>query len=104
MKIIEITPRAGAQLYDELVEKEASIREMGRGTFFRSGRTARNKVKWKHKAYPGTVSLARGSAHGVTARLHSQASDREWQMLRAFLGFLDRHLGRKIATISIAYR
>jgi hypothetical protein len=40
----------------------------------------------------------------VTAKLHSQAAEREWQMLRAFLGFADRHLGRKIASITIAYR
>ena len=104
MKIIEVTPRGSAKLYDALVEKQAAIREMGRGTFLRSGPKARNKAKWKHKTYPGTVSLARGAAQGVTAKVHSQAADREWQMLRAFLGFLDRHLGNKIASISIVYR
>jgi hypothetical protein len=62
MKIIEITPRSGAKLYDELVEKEASIREMGRGTFFRSGRKARNTVS-------GSTRPIRGAStwHTTTA-------------------------------------
>ena len=38
MKVIEIVPRSRMRLYDDLVAKEADIREKGRGTFFRAGR------------------------------------------------------------------
>lgn len=103
MKVIEITPRKRAQLYDALVDKEASIREKGRGTFFRAGRKTRNNAKWKHKAYPGSVNLERGKSEGVTAKIRSQAPEREWQMLSAFLGFVDRHLGGKVASIRVSY-
>jgi hypothetical protein len=103
MKVIEITPRRRIHFYDALIEKEASIREKGRGTFFRAGRKSRSAATWKHKAYPGSVALKRGKSNGVTARIRSQAPDREWQMLSAFLGFVDRHLGSKIANISIGY-
>jgi len=30
--------------------------------------------------------------------------DREWQMMDAFIGYLDRHLGEQIESISVYYR
>jgi hypothetical protein len=30
--------------------------------------------------------------------------DHEWQMLQAFVGYLDRHLGEQIESISVYYR
>jgi len=104
MKVIEIVPRSRMRLYDDLVAKEADIREKGRGTFFRAGRKTRNSVKWKHKAYRGSVNLERGQSEAVTAKIRAQPTEREWQMLSAFLGFVDRHFGSKVANITVNYR
>jgi len=104
MKVIQITPRDRMRLYDDLIAEEARIREKGRGTFFRAGRKTRNSVRWKHKAYRGSVNLERGESEGVTAKIRSQPTEREWQMLSAFLGFVDRHVGSKIADITVSYR
>ena len=104
MKVIQILPRQSIRLYDELVEKEAEIREKGRGTFFRAGRKTRNSVRWKHKAYRGWVKLERGQSEAVTAKVSAQPREREWQILLALLGFVDRHFGSKIAAITVTYR
>ena len=102
MKTIEIVPQARAKLYDDLIRTQAEIRKRGRGTFYRDGRTSRSAAKWKHKAYAGSVSIARGTDGGVTAKIRTPP-EREWQMLSAFLGFVDRHLRDRIASIAINY-
>jgi hypothetical protein len=38
------------------------------------------------------------------AELHTRAKDHEWQMMDAFIGYLDRHLGDHIESISVYYR
>jgi hypothetical protein len=104
MKVIQIVPRNSMRLYDDLLNKEESIRERGRGTFFRAGRKKRSSVTWKHKAYRGWVKLERGLSDAVTARIRTQPPEREWQMLSAFLGFVDRHFGQEISAITVSYR
>jgi hypothetical protein len=37
------------------------------------------------------MSLERGLAEVVLAEIHASAPEQEWQMLSAFLGFVDRH-------------
>jgi hypothetical protein len=103
MKVIEIVPRAKAKLYDGLVKKEADIRRGGRGTFYRAGRAGRNAAQWKHRRYGGSVNLSRGESEAVTAKIRGQAGG-DWQMLLAFLGFVDRHFGDKVAKMMIDYR
>lgn len=105
MKVIQIVPQDGLALYAELAKKEAEIRRKGLGTFYPSGTKKRNASKWRHKAYPGWMSLERGLGEVVLAEIHAPAPDQEWQMLSAFLGFVDRHFfGRKILAITIHYR
>src|SRR5216684_3657377 len=103
MKVIQIVPRARTRLFDALVKKEADIRSNGRGTFYRVGRATRSAAKWKHKRYQGSVSLGRAAASElVTAKLRTRAaSTDEWQLLRAFLGFVERHFGDRLATVTI---
>ena len=103
MKQIDIVPDARVNLYDALVRKENEIRSAGRGTFFRAGPSRKNTASWKHKAYPGRVDLKRQSSGAVSARIKSAAHAREWQMMSAFLGFVDRHFGDKVTAISIRY-
>jgi hypothetical protein len=104
MKLIQIVPRKTMRLYDDLLDKEEAIRERGRGTFFRAGRKKRGSVTWKHKAYRGSVKLERGLSDDVTAKIRAQPPESEWQMLSAFLGFVDRHFGPKISAINVSYR
>lgn len=103
MKRIEIVPLAGTRLYDALIRKEADIRAAGRGTFFRAGPARKNSATWKHKAYPGQVALSRSPSQSIAARIRTANRSREWQMLSAFLGFVDRHFGDNIASITILY-
>ncbi len=35
---------------------------------------------------------------------HAVHSPQEWQLLSAFLGFIDRHFGKRILAITIHYR
>jgi|ERR1700730_10010227 hypothetical protein len=104
MRQIDIVPKARVKLYDALQKKEAAIRAAGRGTFFRAGRSLKNSAKWKHKAYSGEIALKRLPDQGVSARIRSSARTGEWQMMSAFLGFVDRHFGDDVASIAIRYQ
>jgi hypothetical protein len=103
MKVIQIVPREGLALYAALGKKEAEIRKKGLGTFYRAA-AKRNSSKWRHKAYPGWMQLERGLGEVVLAEIHAPARDQEWQMLSAFLGFIDRHFGDRTLAITIHYR
>src|SRR5690348_5867513 len=103
MRIVEIVPNERVKLFDALQKKEAAIRTAGRGTFFLAGRKLKNSAKWKHKAYAGEISMTRGILNGVSSKIRSSARTGEWQMMSAFLGFVDRHFGAEIAAITIRY-
>jgi hypothetical protein len=50
--------------------------------------------------YNGTMLLS-----GILiAEIRTKVKDHEWQILDAFIGYLDRHLGEQIDSISIYYR
>ncbi|HVM81573.1 MAG TPA: hypothetical protein VMU06_21305 [Stellaceae bacterium] len=104
MKVLQIVPREDVRLYGELVRKEAAIRGAGRGTFYRAGAKRRDAAKWRHKAHKGWVNLQRGLSEVVTAEVHAVSDAQDWQMLSAFLGFVDRHFGDEILAITIHYR
>lgn len=104
MKIVEITPRHRARLYGALVAKEAAIRKNGRGTYIRVGRRVQGSVRWKHKMYKGVVQLSRGQSETVTARIRAATPEDERKLLSSFLGFVDRHSGDQVDTITIQYR
>ena len=74
------------------------------GTFYRTSGKKRNSSKWRHRAYPGWLKLERGLSDVVLAEIHAPAPDQEWQLLSAFLGFIDRHFGKRILAITIHYR
>jgi hypothetical protein len=103
MKIVEITPRKKSALYAGLVKREAAIRRNGRGTFSRRGPARASTATWNHKRFKGSVSLKREAAELVTAKVRSPNSEDEGSLLKAFLGFVDRHFGDQVATITIHY-
>jgi hypothetical protein len=50
------------------------------------------------------VHLQRGLSEIVTVEVRPLSDDQDWQMLSAFLGFVNRHFGGQIAAIDIHYR
>ena len=104
MKVVEIVPRERTRLYGMLVAKEAAIRKGGRGTYVRVGRKTQDSTRWKHRNYRGSVQLKRGASEVVTARVRATTPEDERKLLSSFLGFVDRHSGDQVATITIYYR
>jgi hypothetical protein len=104
MKVIQIVPQDGLALYSALVKKEAELRKKNRGTFYRAATKTRTSSRWRHRAYPGWLNLERGLSDVVLAEIHAPAPDQEWQLLSAFLGFIDRHFGKRMLAITIHYR
>jgi hypothetical protein len=103
MKIVEITPREKSPMYGGLVKREAAIRKNGRGTFSRRGPARAGAATWSHKRFKGSVSLKRAGGEMVTAKIRSRTAEDEGSLLKAFLGFVDRHFGDQVATITIHY-
>ena len=103
MKTIEISPRKKAPLYPTLVKREAEIRQGGRGTFVRAGRKTAGGATWKHKKFKGSVSLKRGAAEVVTAKVRSPVPEDERKLVNSFLGFVDRQCGDQVLSITIHY-
>ena len=103
MKIVEITPFGKSSIYGGLVKREAEIRKKGRGTFSRKGPARAGGAIWSHKRFKGSVSLSREPAELVRAKIRSANSQEEGGLLKAFLGFVDRHFGDQVATITIHY-
>ncbi len=104
MRVIQIIPRKRCRLYGLMVQKEIELAKRNVGTFRRSASKQKGVAKWAHSTYPGWVWLERGLGEVVLAELDSRSSNQdEWQLLHAFLGFVDRHFGDKIAAINIQY-
>ena len=60
--------------------------------------------RWKHVKYPGWIKWDQAPGGLLMAEIQTKVKDHEWQMLDAFVGYLDRHLGEQIESISIYYR
>jgi hypothetical protein len=101
MKVVQIVPRGKVRLFGAIVKKEAAIRKNDRGTFYRTGRKKQNEARWNHKRYKGSVNLKHGADETVTAQVKSP--DQEWQMLSAFLGWVNRHFGDQVTAVNITY-
>ena len=95
---------AGAQQSPQPVAKETAIRQRGRGTYMRVGRRSQRSVRWKHKMYRGSVQLSRGQSEVVTAKVRAPTPEEERRLLSSFLGFVDRHSGDEVDTVTIQYR
>ena len=107
MKFLQIVPREGERLYGAMVKKGGDLVRKRKGTFYRAGARARDRSKWRHRRYGGWVNIGRGLGELVIAEVHGKpngAETDEWQLLSAFLGFLDRHFGEQIVAINIQYR
>ena len=72
----------------------------GPHTTFRRVREGR----WKPVKYPGWVQWDQAAGGFLVAEAQSKVKDYEWQLLQALVGYLDRHLGEHIESITIYYR
>ena len=100
MKIVQVVSKPGsdARLKTLLKGTERTLR--GSHTTFRRMREGR----WKHVKYPGWIQWDEAPGNLLVAEIHTKVRDHEWQILDAFIGYLDRHLGDQIEGISIYYR
>jgi hypothetical protein len=103
MKLLQIVPRDGRRFYDSIVRKQDDIHKNGRGTFSRKGPKRANAAHWVHAKFTGSVDLAR-SANVVNAKVKSRNKADESKLCTAFLGWVDRHFGDDLASVTIQYR
>jgi len=104
MKTLEIVPRDRRRFYDAIVKKQDEIHQRGRGTFSRTGAKRVNAARWTHAKFAGSVDLARGADEAVSVKIKSRIKTDESKMLSAFLGWIDRHFGDRLQTVTIHYR
>jgi hypothetical protein len=99
MKIVQVVPKPGidSKLKAVLKDTERSLR--GPHTTFRRMPEGR----WKHVKYQGWVQWDEAPGGFLVAEVQTKVKDHEWQLLQAFIGYLDRHLGQHIESISVYY-
>ena len=99
MRIVEVVPRAdnGPRMKALLNEKERELRERNRGTF------RHKRGTWVHTRYGGQIALDQRSDGVLVATVRQRGREPEWQLLRAFVGFLERHFADRIASMTIHF-
>jgi hypothetical protein len=100
MKIVQVIPKAGLNAKLKALLKATERHLRGRHTTFEREKEGR----WKHVKYPGWIQWEDAAGGLLIAEVWTRVNDHEWQILEAFVGYLDRHLGEHIESISIHYR
>lgn len=100
MKILQVVSRSGSDGKPKALLKGTERNLRGPHTTFQREREGR----WKHVKYPGWIQWSDAPGNLLVAEIHTKVKDHEWQMLQAFIGYLDRHLGEHIESISVHYR
>ena len=100
MKLVQIIPASRTPLFSAMLKKEADIRKERAGAFSQVGAKTATKATWKHVRFKGRIALRRDRSETVTARV----SKGDWQLLTAFIGWVDRHFGERVKSVTIDYR
>lgn len=100
MKIVQVVPVADDKPSLKNLLKETERRLRGGPTAF----IRRGEGRWVHVKYPGWINWDSTIGGIVVAEVQSKKPEQEWQLLQSFVGYLDRHLGEYIDTITINYR
>ncbi len=100
MKVLQVVPRRDieSKLKTLLNAKERELRG-SRTTFYRQ-----RAGRWRHKKFNGWVRWNETMGGILMAEVQSRATNTEWQLLQAFVGYLDRHLSDHLESITIRYR
>jgi hypothetical protein len=100
VKILQVVPR---RTNKERLKKLLNLKERelrgSRTTFVRQ-----RAGRWRHKNYGGRINWDETKEGVLVAKVQSRPPGIEWQLLQAFVGYLDRHLSRYIESITIHYR
>jgi hypothetical protein len=100
MKVIQVVPRADAGIKLKAALKDTERRLRGsKTTFSRAGGDS-----WKHVRYAGRITFEESKGGILIVEVRTRKADGEWQLLQAFVGYLDRHLSEYIESITIFYR
>jgi hypothetical protein len=100
MKILQVVPKAGTDAKLKALLKATERRLRGPHTTFEREKEGR----WKHVKYPGWIQWDDAPGGLLIAEVRTRVKDHEWQIMEAFVGYLDRHPGEQIDCISIYYR
>lgn len=100
MKIVQAVPRVDSEesLKTLLKNKEREMR--GRPTAFRRKREG----VWEHIKYKGTIRWDTAVGGVLLAEIRPRGETADWQLIQSFVGYLDRHVGEHLESISILYR
>lgn len=100
MKILQVVPRSGnTETLKSLLNATERRLRVSSTTFSRQ-----RAGRWRHKTYNGRVNWEETRGGIVVAEVHSRVKDMEWQLLQAFVGYLERHLGRHLESVTINFR
>ena len=100
MKILQVVPKAGIDSKLKTLLKTTERQLRGPHTTFEREKEGR----WKHVKYPGWIQWDDAPGGLLIAEIRTKVKDHEWQIMEAFIGYLDRHLGEQIDSISVYYR
>ncbi|MGC9071007.1 MAG: hypothetical protein ACP5IO_06860 [Elusimicrobiales bacterium] len=97
MKFVTVIPVSGKKFKSSFKSKSKELR--GKGSF-----VVKKKNKWTHVRYPGWINLSFSKGEILVVKVQSKKVDQEWQLLSAFIGYLDRYFKDTVSSISIFYR
>ncbi len=100
MKILQVMPRSNKRTRLKALLKATERELRGSSTTFKRQKEGR----WKHKKYPGWINWDESQGGVLVAEVKTLDHKAEWQLLQAFIGYLDRHLSEHIESVSITYR
>ena len=100
MKAVQIIPLADDKPSLKALLKDTERELRGSRTTFKRQREGR----WVHKRYPGWINWGLAKGGIIVAEVQSKRPDTEWQLLQAFIGYVDRHIGEYVQSINIIYR
>ena len=100
MKLLQVVPKPGIKIKLKSILKNTERNLRGPHTIF----LRLHEGHWKHVKYPGWIKWDQAAGGLLVAEIHTKVKDHEWQMMDAFIGYLDRHMGEQIESISLYYR
>lgn len=98
---ITIVPLESENLYSLMVKKELDLRKRNIGTLHRTGKKKKDEDKWFHTSKNGWIKFKRSLGEIVVVTIQSKNTEKEWELLTAFVGFIYRHFNKKVRTISL---
>jgi len=100
MKLIQANPKSDNE-QKIIVALRVRERELRHGT---TSFTKGGWDKWKHKKFRGSVVVSNAPENIMFARVSSSSEVEEGKLFEAFVGYLTRHCGHLIDTMTVYYR